>query len=49
MAADLLPPVSAEARRIAAERFERANQVSASGSATCDEIRIGRCTSSACR
>ena len=31
MAADPLPPVSAEARRIAAERFERANQVAASG------------------
>jgi len=31
MAADLLPPVSAESRRIAAERFERANQVAASG------------------
>jgi tetratricopeptide (TPR) repeat protein len=29
--ADLLPPVSAESRRIAAERFERANQVAASG------------------
>jgi tetratricopeptide (TPR) repeat protein len=31
MAADPLPPVSAESRRIAAERFDRANQVSASG------------------
>jgi tetratricopeptide (TPR) repeat protein len=31
MAADPLPTVSAESRRIAAERFERANQVSASG------------------
>ena len=31
MAADPLPPVSAESRRIAAERFERANQVAASG------------------
>jgi tetratricopeptide (TPR) repeat protein len=29
--ADLLPPVSAESRRIAAERFDRANQVAASG------------------
>ena len=31
MAADPLPPVTAEARRIAAERFDRANQVAASG------------------
>lgn len=31
MSADPLPPVSAESRRIAAERFERANQVAASG------------------
>ena len=31
MASDLLPPVSAESRRIAAERFDRANQVAASG------------------
>ena len=31
MAADPLPTVSAESRRIAAERFERANQVAASG------------------
>jgi tetratricopeptide (TPR) repeat protein len=31
MAADALPPVSAESRRIAAERFDRANQVAASG------------------
>ena len=31
MASDLLPTVSAESRRIAAERFERANQVAASG------------------
>jgi tetratricopeptide (TPR) repeat protein len=31
MAADSLPAVSAESRRIAAERFDRANQVAASG------------------
>ena len=31
MAADHLPAVSAESRRIAAERFDRANQVAASG------------------
>jgi tetratricopeptide (TPR) repeat protein len=31
MASDQLPPVTAEARRIAAERFDRANQVAASG------------------
>src|SRR5437660_394310 len=31
MPADPLHPVSAESRRIAAERFERANQVAASG------------------